>query len=155
MTKTRDCLLLSMLTEAVADRADPLPLLALSDYLTELGPGSVTHNRIPEWLRRSWRHARKGTRRLSDEWSVIRDMDGWLNGEGYKSGCYWGLDHHGMTLVGGVVCFVSEPYATLETARLQAMCLADKVMCIGVGLAESRWGKGTVRVLLLPALMEI
>ena len=59
-------------------------------------------------------------------------------------------DHAGGTEVGGLPCFASEPYATLEVAREQARCLAAKVKCVGVGLDEGRWRRGTVRVLLLP-----
>jgi hypothetical protein len=158
MTTTVDPLLMAMLGAAVEDPADPLPQMALADYLTEQGPGPVRRDVMPGWLRLAWVKARKGDprgprdswRRLTEGWSVLMDVHSWLRVQGEKAGYYWGLDHHGITTVGGLECFVSEPYGTLETARQQARLLAAKAGCVGVGLAEGHWARGTVRVLLLP-----
>jgi len=72
----------------------------------------------------------------------------WLSAQ--ESRRYWRLDHAGSTVVGGLDCFASEPYATVDVAREQARCLAAKAKCVGVGLDQGRWHRGTVRVLLLP-----
>jgi hypothetical protein len=158
MTTTVDPLLVAMLGAAVADPADPLPQMALADYLTEVGPGPVRQGHVPDWLRRLWLKARKGDprgprdsgRRLTDGWSVLMDLRSWLSDQGEKAGYYWSLDHHGVTIVRGLECFASEPYGDLATARAQAGVLAAKAGCVGVGLDEGHWARGTVRVLLLP-----
>jgi hypothetical protein len=148
-----DPTLFGLLQDAAGCPDDPLPLLALADYLTEAGPGPVRLGEVPNWLRLAWLRARRGDadrrwRGLTSGWGVLMDVDEWL---GRQSGThYWRLDHHGGTTVGGLACFASEPYADLGAAREQARCLAAKAGCVGVGLPQGQWHRGTVRVLLLP-----
>jgi hypothetical protein len=158
VTATHDPLLLAILADIAAHPEDAVPALALADYLLEMGPGEVRQGRCPEWLRRAWLRARKADARTRRDswrnarigWGVLMDMEAWLAGQAERQGRYWQLDHHGSTLVGGLECFANEPYADLETARAQAQVLAAKAGCVGVGLAEGHWARGTVRVLLLP-----
>jgi hypothetical protein len=158
---TTDAILSALLADAAARPADPLPLAVLADYLSEpeRSPGPVRQGHCPDWLRHAWLKARRaepsdpqgprgGWRGLAAGWAVLMDMDEWLSGQ--RPSHYWRLDHHGSTVVGGLPCFASEPYATLETAREQAKLLAGKAGCVGVGLGEGHWARGTVRVLLLP-----
>ena len=129
-------------------------LAALGDYLTEQGPGKVELHRLPNWLRLAWLGRRRGdkdrTLRHHAGWAVLEDMGRWLNWEGQERGDYWSLDHFGSVVVGGFLCFASEPYAPVETARAQAQALSQKAGCIGVGLGAGHWWRGTVRVLLFP-----
>jgi hypothetical protein len=147
-------LLLKLLEDVRACPDDPLPLMALADYLSEQGPGPVQPEHVPGWLRRDWLKARRrdpprsGWRGMTAGWAVYMDMGEWLRGQSATH--FWDLDHAGSTVVGGLECFASEPYATLDVARQQAACLAAKVKCVGVGLPEGNWKKATVRVLLLP-----
>ncbi len=149
-----DPVLFGLLQDAAGCPDDPLPLLALADYLSERAPTPVRLGHVPDWLRRAWPKARQGDpgrgvfRGLTAGGAVLMDMGEWLRGQSATR--YWQLDHAGSTDVGGLECFASEPYATLEVAREQARCLTGKVKCVGVGLDQGRWNRGTVRVLLLP-----
>jgi hypothetical protein len=141
-----------LLAAFLADAREPAGLAALSDYLAEQVPGPVRPAHLPDWLRRAWLRARRGDNdrprpRHTAGWAVTNDMDYWLA----RGPCpWWRLDHHGSVIMGGLLCFASEPYATHETARLQAAALAGKAGCVGVGLPQGAWHRGTVRVLLLP-----
>jgi hypothetical protein len=148
-----DPVLLALLEEVRSCPTEPLPLLALADYLSEQAPTPVNLGHVPDWLRQAWMKARRGDadhrwRGLTSGWAVLTDLGEWLSGQSATH--YWRLDHAGSTVVGGLEGFATEPYGSLEVAREQARCLAGKVGCVGVGLAEGRWGRGTVRVLLLP-----
>jgi hypothetical protein len=141
-----------LLAALLADVREPAGLAALSDYLAEQVPGPVRLAHLPDWLRRAWLRARRGDAdrpwpRYTAGWAVTNDMEHWLARPPYS---WWCLDHHGSVVVSGLLCFASEPYATHETARLQAAALTGKAGCVGVGLPQGAWHRRTVRVLLLP-----
>jgi hypothetical protein len=97
-------------------------------------------------------HGRTG-RAVQSGWAVREDISGWLS-ERRPPGSDLGLDYDGSTVVGGLTCWVNEPYPTcddaLAQARRQAAALTARNECVGVGLRESYHGHGTFRVLLLP-----
>lgn len=154
--------LLAALAGAPGTPQDPASLAALTDYLSEQEPSRVRRVRLPNWLRLAWLRAfpspkrrrhndswwRTDPGRLTDGPSVAMEMHVWL-GEASPDGEEWYLDHWGTTEVAGQVAFVSEPYATWDTARAQAAFLAGRVGCIGVGLPRGAWHPRTARVLLL------
>jgi hypothetical protein len=147
-----DLTLLGLLADAGACPEDPAPRLVLADYLTDLPPGPVLLAELPGWLRLAWSRSCRGdraSRTLSaTRWGALSVMEEWMRARGLDH--VWRFDHHGKTLVGGLPCFASEPYAPLEQARRQADALAARVGCPAVALPEGSWGKGTRRVLLLP-----
>ncbi len=158
---TRPDPLLSQLLSDAADNpcGDPLPLMALTDFLSEQPPTPVQGLYLPRWLERAWFRSRReaiarGTERrgpwggLDATLAILNDLEQWFCKQGLPA-C-WYLRHHGLTEVGGLPCFATEPTASAEVARAQAACLSARLKCVGVVLLEGRWGKGVVRVLLLP-----
>jgi hypothetical protein len=147
-----DLTLLGLLVDAGGCPDDPTPRLVLADYLTDVKPGPVLLGELPGWLRlawsRSYRGGGPGPALAATRWGALGLMEEWVRARGLDR--VWRFDHHGKTLVGGLPCFASEPYAPLGVARAQADALAARIDCPAVALPEGSWGKGTRRVLLLP-----
>jgi hypothetical protein len=150
-----DPLLLELIADVVRDLQDPLPQMALTDYLAERGPTPVSLGDVPRWLQRAWSRSRQAHRPngpfagLEVDWCVLRDMEDWLALQGRPR--VWALEHHGATTVGGLPCFASEPRAPPEVAQEQARCLAARLKCAAVVIPEGAWGRQVVRLLLLPS----
>jgi hypothetical protein len=150
--------LLGLLADAACGPNDPLPQLALADYLTELGPGPVRRGELPRWLQRAWLRSRRGEDAgpyggVDVEGIILLDLEDWFRRTAAPRA--WYLDHAGATEVGGLPGFASEPYGPLEVARGQARLLAAKARCVGVALPEGRWNRDVRRVLLLPTPRQL
>jgi hypothetical protein len=152
-----------MLADAANDPSDPLPPMALADYISDLPKhslGPIRRDRLPRWLQRAWSRARRADPRtargawggLDVEWVALKDLGEWFTAEGRRLGAYWYLDTWcGSREVGGLDCFVSMLMtAGPETLRKQAAALAGKARCVGVVLPDAREGGGEVYLLPTP-----
>jgi hypothetical protein len=167
MTRKLDPVLLAMLAD-VADNpsGDPLPQMALADYITDRrgtsGPGAwfgehVRRDGLPRWFQRGWAEARRkdpldargAWGGLDVEWVAFRDLSEWFTAEGRRLGFFWYLDTWcGTRQVGGLEGFTYMKMAGEPNAlRLQAGRLSSKTGCVGVVLLDERGGGD---VLLLP-----
>jgi hypothetical protein len=159
---TPDLTLLGLLEGVVEAEPcnDPLPRMALTDYLNDLAPGPVRSGELPAWLQRSWAESRRAERGAfagyDVTWAVLKDMEEWLTHRGRDRGLFWYLEGHGATVLGGIQCFTSAPrLPSLEMAAAQAECLAQQARCAGVALPTGQVEAATQRLVLLPTPKQV
>ena len=140
----------------VADgMADPASGTAgvIADWLTDHSLATpVRLHHFPDWLRLAWLRnrpadAEKGWHTTA-RWQVCDEIVAWLRRANEYVG---GLDHWGTTRLGGQLCFVNEPYVSLDSLRRWMRPLADHLRALLVVTDQSAWNPGrTMRALLFP-----
>jgi hypothetical protein len=139
------------------DPTDDVTRAAVADLLYDLPARKANLHKIPPWLRYCWirlvpkpEERRNWPRRDSTE-GVLWEMQQCVEAE---LGPYHEFDHHGITTIADLECFVTDPYPNCRPA-----CdLLRPLMKILPGCAyayseRGGWNDRTVRGILFPPLV--
>jgi uncharacterized protein (TIGR02996 family) len=136
--------------------------LIFADYLDEhVPPTPVRGHHIPRWLRMGWaRNRPRGVRRWgrgTSSAALREELAEWLGRPLGRQPLLSGVSHDGSTVVGGYLCWVTEPFAGEEAALHYLRPLAGHLPgCVDAfsrstwHARDQTWPGRCVRILLFP-----